>query len=345
MANRIEDIARAAGVSTATVSRAINSPDKVRPKTRQKVEAVISRMGYRPNYFAQALMKGHTDSVGILTSSYTNPYHVEIIDTIGQALSRNGVYIYLCNCGDSPELEKEYTQELIRRNIDALIVIETPSVNSIGKADGNYFVNTQFDCPVILINQHVKPYGDNYVIRCDQKPGIMEVLNQVQQQGLFPFLLFICSDDNYSYIYKKELFKKWKQKNRFSDNEVGIYTSKELFDANNEETVWRTCEEIKSILVSSRPRSILAGNDLMAVGILTAARELSIRLPEELALVGVDNTFLSRISAPPFSTIDLRMRDVGLAAAELYLELKKNPGKDQPKIQAIPSRLYFRSTF
>jgi LacI family transcriptional regulator len=243
-------------------------------------------------------------------------------------------------------LEKEYTQELIRRNIDALFVIETPSVNSIGKSLSNYFVNTQFDCPVILINQHVKPYGDNYVIRCDQKPGIMGVLEQVQARQLFPFLLFIIyTEEYYSYLYKEKLFMDWKRKNRLSDKEAGICKVRKLHSADNEDTVWQTCEMAKDVLISVRPRSILAGNDLMATGILTAARELSIRVPEDLALVGVDNTYLSRISAPPLSSIDLRMKDVGTMAAELYLELKKNPKKKQAKVHVIPSRLCSRSTF
>jgi DNA-binding LacI/PurR family transcriptional regulator len=339
MGNRIEDIAKAAGVSTATVSRAVNTPDKVSPKTRQKVEELISQLGYTPNYFARAQMKGHTKSVGLLVS---NPYHREIDDTIGQILSRNDIFTYVCNCEDSLELEKQYARELVRRNIDALFVVETPSLNT----GDSYFVQNTFDCPVILIGRYIErePYEDGhsnvYVVRCDRKPGLMAMFNQVKRRLLFPCMLYISAKDTYT----AELFKVWKEKNRFSAKDVWMYTSKE--DPGTKELVWRTYDAVKRILASSfRPRSILAGNDCIAAGILTAARELSIRIPEELTLIGVDNTFLSRISVPPLSTVDLRMQDLGKAAAELYLELKSNPEAERERIRVIPSQYRFVSAY
>jgi LacI family transcriptional regulator len=338
---RIEDIAKVAGVSTATVSRAINTPEQVRPNTRQRVEKVIKQLGYKPNYFAQGLMKGRTDVVGVLVSYHTNPYFTDIIDSIGHVLSQNGIYLYLCNCEKKIELEAEYTNELLRRNIDALIVVETPSLNT---AD-NYFTQRTFDCPVILVNQHIKPFGEHYIIRCDQTPGIGELFDYVRQHELFPFLLFFGAEQSYSFSLKEDLFIKWKHKYRISDGDARIYKHPTLVDTNDENTVWYTCETIKELLSSpSRPRSIFAANELMAVGAMTAARELSISVPDELALVGIDNTMLSRISHPPLSTIDLRMKEVGAMAAELYLEIKRDPAKERPKIQTIPSRMYFRNS-
>ncbi|GHT95641.1 ribose operon repressor [Spirochaetia bacterium] len=341
MGNRIEDIARLAGVSTATVSRAINSPEKVSPATRQKVESVISAHGYTPNYFARGLMKHRTDSVGVLTSYHTNPYYTEIIDTIVRAFTQNGTYLYLCNCEHDIELERKYTEELLRRNIDALIVVETPSLNT----SENNFLYRQFDCPVILINQHLEPYGDAYIIRCDQEPGIQEVFAYVQQHRLFPFVLFFGVDNSYSFRLKEELFRKWKDQSGLSDRDVRLYRSEKLVDTNDENTVWYTSEILKELFAApSRPRSIFTGNELMAMGALTAARELSIPVPQELAVIGIDNTILSRISSPPLSTVDLRMRDIGNMAVELYLDIKNNGEKVHAKVQSIPSRLCFRKS-
>jgi LacI family transcriptional regulator len=249
----------------------------------------------------------------------------------------------MCNCENSLELEKQYTRELIRRNIDALFVVETPSLNT----GDTYFVQTTFDCPVILIGryieQHREPYGDAghsnvYAVCCDKKPGLMAMFNQVKRNLLFPFMLCISAGDTYT----AELFKAWKEKNRLSAKDAYMYTLKE--GPGTEELVWRACEAVKR-MSSVRPRSILAGNDCIAAGILTALRELSIRIPEDLTLAGVDNTFLSRISVPSFSTIDLRMRDMGKAAAELYLELKNNPEAMPERIRVIPSQYRFVSAY
>jgi LacI family transcriptional regulator len=335
MGIRIEDIAKQAGVSIATISRTINNPGLVSPATRAKVEEVIQQAGYNPNYFARGLKKQSTDSVGIITSLHTNPYFIEIIDAIESVLSANGTYTYICSCENREELEGKYAQELVRRNIDALFVIETPSLNT---AD-NYFGKKKFECPVILINQHRKPYGGkNYIVRCDQKPGIEEVFARVLRKKLFPFMLFLCAEKNYSYTYKAKLFESWRLDNHISSKNGRILISGETIDGNSEKAVWDTHETALKILASpSRPRAILAGNEYMAMGIMAAAKTLSIAIPRELAVIGVDNTILGRLSSPALSTVDLRMKEVGTAAAALYLDLKRNPDKKRARIHTIPS--------
>ena len=286
-------------------------------------------------------MKGRTGSVGILTSLHTNPYYLQIIDPIERLLSQNGAYIYLCNCENDIDREKKYCDELLRRNIDALIVIETPSLNR----PNNFYIQRKIPCPVVLVNQHIKPYGDNYVIRCEQEPGILAVFEHITAHDLFPFLLFITSDDVYSYTLKEKLFHRWQRKQRLSSKDAGIIKSSAFQDVNDEQSIWKTYEIFKDILSSaSRPRAILTGNELMALGVLAAARDLSIAVPGELALAGVDNTFLSQICCPALSTIDLRMREVGTLAAELYLSIWKNPDENRSSLQSIPSQFVRRAT-
>jgi DNA-binding LacI/PurR family transcriptional regulator len=267
---------------------------------------------------------------------------LEIIDSIEHQLSSDGTYIFLCNCEQRLDLEERYIDELVRRKIDALFVVETPSMNTVH----NLYINRSFDFPVILINQHSSPFGENYVIRCDQKPGILAVFEYVKSHNLFPFLLFIPFKKGYSYMIKEKLFKKWRQATNLSEKDARIVKLSGRFEANSEEAVWNSHEAAKAILSSpGRPRTVLAGNDLMAEGVLTAARKLAIRVPEDLAVVGVDNTFLSRISMPTLSTIDLRMREVGTLAAKLYQEIKESPEKNPVKNQVLPSRLCLRESF
>jgi LacI family transcriptional regulator len=283
--------------------------------------------------------------VGIIISYHTNPYIIDLVDSLEQALAAEGVTIYLCNCGMSSDSEKKYVEELLHRNVDALFVIESLNMNK----DHAYLAEYSFGCPVILINQHIIPCGDNYIVRCDQEPGIREVFDHIKKHRLFPFALFIPGEDTYfhSYFLKEDLFKKWRRKNRISARDARLLKIPDIAIANEEECVWTACETAKKFLGatkpgSSAPRFILAGNDLMATGVLIAARELGIKVPKDLGIVGVDNTYLSRISMPALSTIDLRMRDVGTMAAELYLNLKNNA--DVPRVQTIPSRFIARGT-
>jgi LacI family transcriptional regulator len=342
----LEDIAKLAGVNSSTVSRAINMPEMVKPKTRQKIEAIIKAKGYKPNYFARGLARGLTDSVGILTSFNTNPYIIEIIETIENQLAPLGTFMYLCNCQHSLELEKKYLDDLMYRKVDSLFVIETPSLNSTN----NFYTSSSFPCPVILINQHKKPYGDNFVICCDQRPGLLEVFDEVQTKGLFPFILLIPEDTSYTFTLKEKLFNLWRNEHAIGQEKARIVKVKNLFDPNNEKSVWQSCESAKELFDESlRPRSILAGNDLMALGVLAAAREKGISVPEELSIAGVDNTYISRISIPSMSTIDLKMGEIGIKAAELYKELReKSPAqhlRQRKKAFTVASSFCKRDTF
>ena len=341
MGSRLEDIAKLAGVNPSTVSRTINNPEMVKIKTRQKIEAIINELGYKPNFFAQGLMKDQTDSVGIMTSLYANPYFMEIVKALEHILIEDGTYMYLCNCETNIELEKNYLNEMIRRKIDALFVIETPSLNT----ENNFYIKNKFDFPVILINQHLKPFGDNYVVHCDQKPGISEVLDEVFRRKLYPFVLFIPAEKTYSFHLKEHLFEKWKKKNRLYREQVFCVKVENLLDPNNEKSVWSSYEKAKAMFSGFRPRSILAGNDLMALGVLAAAREEGIDVPEDLSVAGVDNTLFSRISIPAMSTIDLRTAEMGSNAARIYQIIKKNPFGLKKKSLTIPSFFCRRETF
>ena len=341
MGSRLEDIARLAGVNPSTVSRTINNPEKVKIKTRQKIEAIINELGYRPNFFAQGLMKDQTDSVGILTSLYANPYFLEIIKPLELSLTADGTYIYLCNCETDIELEKKYLDELIRRKINALFVIESPSLNT----KDNLYVKNKFDFPVIMINQHLKPYGDNYVVRCDQKPGIAEVLDEVKRRELYPFVLYIPSEKSYSYFLKERLFENWQKKNRLNKKQACCIKLKTLLEPNNEKSVWNSYEEAKALFSRFCPKAILAGNDLMAMGVLAAAREKGIKVPQDLSIAGVDNTLFSRISIPALSTIDLQTGEIGAKAAQLYQIIKSDPQATNEQILTISSSFCRRETF
>jgi len=342
MARTLDDIARLAGVNPSTVSRTINNPEKVKLKTRQKIEAIIDEVGYRPNFFAQGLMKGQTDSVGLLTSIHANPYFMEIIEAIEHALVPDGTYMYLCNCENSADLEKKYLEELARRKIDGLFVVETPSLNT----KHSIYAGGRFDFPVILLNQHTRSSADNYIVRCNQIPGITSIFDEVIKRSLYPFILLTPAEKSYSYLLKERLFKKWREQYRIAERNARHIKMENLHEPNTEQSLWNSYKLAKELLTSrNRPRSILAGNDLMAQGVLIAAHEIGIAVPGELSIAGVDNTFISRISMPALSTIDLRMRDIGTLAAELYQRIKSNPHEKHEKVLSIPSFFCRRGTF
>jgi Transcriptional regulators len=336
----IEDVARLAGVSMTTVSRAINTPELVSPRTLQRINAVIAREGYKPSIFARGLMHSRTDSVGILVSYITNPYMTSIIHSIEDILSQNGTYIYLCNTKGDANLERPYAEELLRRNVEALIVIEVPSFN---RRDG-YFAKLETERPLILVNEHVAGDCPHHIVRCAQEPGVQEALQHFLSRDRFPLALLIGDDGAYSYSLKERLLLEFREANRLSPEETPVYKLEE--DANVEAIVGSAARLAEKICSGpSRPRAIFAGNDMIAVGAMQGAAAAGLHIPKDLSLIGVDNTFVSRITVPKLSTVDLRTDDVGRTAAELFLRIRSGrAGASHPARETIPSTLILRGT-
>jgi len=340
MGTTIEDIARAAGVSSATVSRVLNNPEVVRPETIAKVTAVIEAYQYKPNIFARGLMRSRTDSVGIIVPNITNPYFMTMVEMIETTLARNGTHIYLCNSRVDPQAERDYLGELIRRNVDALIIVEASLFN--GK--DNYFLRYDAPCPIILVNEHVSAETQNHIVRCDQSPGLLQALDHFTARRLFPIALVNSESGSYSFTLKNELLRSFAVDHGLSADDFMI--CRLSGNPDHEEIVSRAAESCVSLLAEARrPRAILAGNELMGVGVLQGALSCGIRVPEDLAIIGVDNTILSRIGPRPLSTVDLRPKDVGRAVADLYLRIHTTSAEATPPArEKLDSILIHRST-
>ncbi len=333
----IDDIARAANVSTATVSRVINNNYPVSTEARGRVESAIQRLGYRPNVFARGLMKAKTDSVGIIVPYLSNPYHTQIVDAIESELTRRDIFFYLC-CAESPSVEREYVQRLIHRGVDALILVESFSMNTRGGP--NLGVNNDF--PVLLVNEHLATDTRHHIVRCAQEPGVASALTHFAESGRRRIALF-RGYASYSFQLKERMFNRFLKSSGLAPNDNEIFWIK---DANKAEAVHESAKRITDLLENPNPPdAVLAGNDLIAIGVLQGALAAGARVPEDLAIIGVDNTLVSQISSPRLSTVDLQMDRVGKLAAEAYLELRESGfASVSPLRRSIDSVLVYRDT-
>jgi len=337
MSLTIDDIAKASGVSTATVSRVINKNYPVSKKTRKRVESAVARLGYTPNVFARGLMKARTDSVGILVPFISNPYHTQIVNAVENHLSRNNIFIYLCCSYDDPEREREYVQRLIDRNVDALIVVEGHTMNT----PHNAYMDLNPRQPIIMVNEHIATDVRHNIVRCAQEPGLMQAfehLLETRNRGIA-----LLRGAGFSFDLKERLFKRFRKNNGLDPERNPIYR---IHRANEPRAVHEAADLILKLLRKSKaPRAVLAGNDLIAIGVLQGALAAGARVPQDLAIIGVDNTLISEISSPRLSTVDLKMEEVGRGTAKAYLELREHGFKMTDPIRTtIKSQFIHRET-
>lgn len=311
----IQDVAKEAGVSITTVSRVINNNYPVKKETREKVEKIIEEMNFTPNSLARGLIKKKTDTVGILVPSITNIFFPLVINGVEHFMEKKGYTLIMCDTKDR-KTEMRQLRNLTERRVDGIISID-PSASIIKKG---LYEDLSKEIPIVIINGYNKDIKCNFVIN-NQEMGVIEALEYLIKLG-HKKIAFLRGKNSYSYDLKEEQFYKTLKNNNIEVNNEYII----IVDIGNGiETVDLSMEAILDIMSKdNRPTAILACNDWMALGALHACQKLSIKVPQEVSIIGYDNIIISQMSEPKLTTIDQNMYKLGdLAAKILYENIEK----------------------
>ncbi|NLJ47113.1 MAG: LacI family transcriptional regulator, partial [Treponema sp.] len=202
---RIEDIAREAGVSSATVSRVLNRPDLVRPDTRERVEAVIRAHEYIPDSLARSLASKQSRTVGVLIISISNAYYMEITEAIHKRLRDTGYMMLLGATDDSPLLEKRYALDFAARRVDGIIVIDVSNENVVS----GFFSRESEKRPIVLVHSNASLRGSGIrEVFLDQALGMRLALEHLWSLG-HRDITFLRGRRGYSYDLKERAWEEW----------------------------------------------------------------------------------------------------------------------------------------
>lgn len=318
----IHDVAKEAGVSIATVSRAVNNNYPVKDETREKIENAIEKLGYVPNEIARSLILKSTSNIGIVVPSITNLFFSTIVEEINRILLSKGFTMSLYSTEGDPDVEKAVVDSITSRNMAGIIAID-PSIENL---ENSFFSDLYKDIPTIIINGNTDKYDNNFV-SYDEEAGAMEAFKYLLDSGHLK-ISFIRGDKSLSYDLKEKAYREFIKSNNLAYENV-VYVGK----GNSLEVIEKTGEIIEDLLNSKDCGSaIFACNDLMAVGVLKACNNLNIRVPEDISIIGFDNTLLSSITHPRITTIDLKMKKVGKSAARELVKMIRGKYKKTKKI-------------
>ncbi len=332
---KLEDVAREAGVSIATVSRVLNN-HSVSFKARENVEEAIAKLDYRPNLTARGLIKGKSCRIGVIVSNMENPYFSSIMNSMEIRLREEG---YLCNFSSTApkgNVEIDILRQYLDSGVDGLIVVdvEAKSENSGLYAD----LNRQI--PVVLINGN-PDRTDTNLIMMDQEKGMEQVLEHLFSLNHRNIGFLRGAAQSISFDCKEKVFRRMMAEKGCSVRENLILR---MDDTDHFNTVNQTCELFFELLeLPERPSAVFASNELMGLGVLKAARQKGLRVPEDLSLVAQDNTILSRISEPAMTTINMNPPRLGIESAEMMLQLLHTENPSPRRLVFYPE-LIIRNT-
>lgn len=322
MSATINDVAREAGVSITTVSRVLNNNYPVKQETRLRIEKAIEKLNYKPNAAARSLITKKTSIIGVIVPGITNLFFPTIVEAVEDIAKAKGYSISLGNTrGDASE-EIKLIEDLKARLVDGIVVID-PNMDNL---KNGYYDKLSKQIPLIIVNG--APSGEKCSFVCyDEEVGTVEAFNYLLELG-HKKIAFIRGHKSLSYDIKEKIYK-----SILKSNGIDYMCILNVGKGNSIEVVDKTEAEARKLLLSeNRPTAVFACNDLMAVGAMNACNKLNIRVPEDLSILGFDNTLFSNLANPKLTTVDLNMKEIGHRAAFELIDLIQNNGRSRKKL-------------
>ncbi|MFD0694455.1 LacI family DNA-binding transcriptional regulator [Paenibacillus sp. GCM10027628] len=328
----IYDVAKEAGVSIATVSNAINGKGKISQKRREEILKVMERLQYQPSLIASALMGKKTFTLGLLIPDISNPFFAEIARAIEDQAHQNGYSVIMCSTDNKDERVERYITLLEQKSVDGIIIgtgIENMEILSLLQNKS---------IPIAMIAREASALAVDTVVADDFVGGMLAAEHLISLGHRRVAILA----ENLKVSSSRERIRGFKQGMHdagisFSDDNIIICEYKV-------EEGKRGIQELLGRSSAEHPTAIFCCNDLLAIGALQGAKELGLRVPKALSIVGFDNTILATVTDPPLTTVSQPMEQMGKLVFNLLIDnLEKKDGIKQ-RIVLRPELIIRQST-
>lgn len=325
----IRDVARAAGVSVATVSRVVNGTDVVKAETRLRVEAEVARLRYSPNAAARSLITNRTNTIGVVLPDIWGEYFSEVIHGIDLTARQAGYHV-LVSSSHSDVAETRDVLRTMHGRVDGVIVM-SPNA-SPRELEGCLPPSL----PVVFLNS-APGVALQPALNVDNRGGARAMVTHLLDLGHRRLAFVTGPASNYDAAERRRGCRDALRAARMAPDSVI-----EMEGDFGEESGQATGEAI--LRVSPRPTAIFAANDSMAIGVLSALRRAGVRVPEEIAVAGFDDIPIARFASPPLSTVRLDIRTLGERALARLLTEVSGEGASHAVREVLPIRLVLRES-
>lgn len=326
---KLEDVAKLAGVSTATVSRCLNSPDQVVERTRNKVLYAVKHLGYTPNFGARVMAAKRTFTIGAIIPTMENAIFARGLQAFQEELNARGYTLLVSSTGYQADVEAEQIKALVARGADGLLLIgyerdasvydylrgqSVPALVAWAHQEDSPVPSIGFDnrASMQALAEKVIGFGHRHIamisgiaVGNDRAMGRLRgIKDAIAAAGLDPNLLQVI------------------------ETPYGIENGAQAFE--------------HLIAASSMPTAVMCANDVLAVGAMRKAREMGLSVPEDVSITGFDDIELSRIVTPTLTTVHVPHRKMGHEAAVELVKMVE--GKSDGSSMRLQSSIQLRQS-
>ncbi|MGJ7921894.1 LacI family DNA-binding transcriptional regulator [Neobacillus sp. LXY-4] len=318
----IEDVAKLANVSIATVSRVINNQGGVRKATEERILNAINELGYIRSALARSMKKKETNTIGIIVPDIKNPFFPLVVAGIEQKAREKGYYTILSSTNESPIVEEDIVKIFIERGVDGVII-------TTANENGDHIKLLQDQgIPIVAVDRVIKKFDIDTVL-VDNVSGSYHAVQHLILQG-HKRIAIICGPQNTTPGYERLLgYKKALEEYNLPIDETLIVQGDFM-----EGSGYKATQELYSL--DKRPTAIFSSNNLMTIGSLKALMDLEWKLGEEVSFIGFDDVDIATFIKPRLSVVSRPMNTLGEMAFQLLYE-RMNFKENLPKREYLLS--------
>lgn len=308
----IREIAKKAGVSTATVSRVVNGTAPVAERTEQRVRKAIEHLGYYPNSHARTLGSGKSQMYGLIISDITNPFFPEVVKHFEQIAVEHGQEVLIANTNYQPERMKICVRRMLERKVDGVAIMTSemePELIQVLKNRG---------VPIVFLDTgDVGSQISNILIDYDHGVGIaIDHLTSLEHRRI----AFISGPPSLASARIRQ------QAFLAALHGKGLKCVDEYIGTGNHRIEGGQAAMERMLDLRVKPTAVLASNDLTAIGVVRAIHAAGLRVPEDISVVGFDDIELSSFLEPPLTTVRVSRAEIGTRAFTTLYAGNKNSG-------------------
>ncbi len=329
----IKDVAKLAGVSITTVSRTLNNTAPVNEKTRAKIMKAIEELDFSPSIIAQGMRTKKSKTLGVIIPDFMNPFYHELFKYVEDEAKKEGYHLIVSSTGEDEADEISYINDLINRNVDGIIVCSyRGEEDTISK-----LLMLSKKIPVVFMD-NLKVKKQINAVYVDGYDGIKEITEHLIHLGhqdiafIKPLERFHVANNRYQgYL---DAMKEAELKVRKEFIYQGNYHIESGYNA------------AKYFLKESsfRPTAIVSATDLMAIGAMNYIKSHGYNIPQDIAVTGFDNIYMSKLMSPPLTTYHQPMKEIAKEAVKLILHLLKHQNAKNRQINLKGKLVVRRST-
>lgn len=317
----MQELAQAAGVSIATVSRVFSGSPKVSEKTRAKVMELVHQSGFQPNETARTMAAGSSRLIAVILPDIENPYFSRLLSEVEQLCVKNGYTMIFFNSNGDSEKEKEIVTKMMARQADGMLICMTRI-----KSEMIPVIKTA-NFPVVVMTRNINGLDS---VAINHLEGGRLAADYLIENRCEQFFFFGLKDDEKFTGFYNELLKK-----KVPKSKIKIFGDKNWYFNNYAQTSELMDKFIQEQKTSTEKTGLFCINDLFAVQAINAANRNNIKIPEKLNIVGFDNTMLCDMTFPALTSINQPLDKIAAKSFEILCQKIKEKKEGKSSLKTI----------